>query len=207
MNLELIENLKDFENSFIQELTIQGTIKEIPEGTELLKEGQFIKVIPIVLKGSIKVLSRNEEKDFLLYYIKQNESCIMSISAALNNEKSKITAITEENSILLLIPADKIDDWTNRFPSFNKLLQKLYYSRYTDLVETINLLLFSSLEDRILDYLKNKTNINTANSIKISHRKIATDLGSSREVITRIMKKLENKKLIEISENGIKIPN
>lgn len=207
MNLELIENLKDFENSFIQELTIQGTIKEIPEGTELLKEGQYIKVIPIVLKGSIKVLSRNEEKDFLLYYIKQNESCIMSISAALNNEKSKITAITEENSILLLIPADKIDDWTNRFPSFNKLLQKLYYSRYTDLVETINLLLFSSLEDRILDYLKNKTNINTANSIKISHRKIATDLGSSREVITRIMKKLENKKLIEISENGIKIPN
>lgn len=207
MNLELIENLKDFENSFIEELTLQGTIKEIPEGTELLKEGQYIKVIPIVLKGSIKVLSRNEEKDFLLYYIKPNESCIMSISAALTNEKSKITAITEENSILLLIPADKIDDWTNRFPSFNKLLQKLYYSRYTDLVETINLLLFSSLEDRILDYLKNKTNINTASSIKISHRKIATDLGSSREVITRIMKKLENKKLIEISENGIKIPN
>jgi CRP/FNR family transcriptional regulator, anaerobic regulatory protein len=180
-----------FNSDLISEMLQFAIEKEIPKETELLREGQYIKVIPLVFSGLIRVFTRHEDKELLLYYIKPNESCIMSFSAGINNQPSKIYAKTEEDSHLLLIPVEKLIRWTKQFPDFNSLFFLQYNLRYSDLLDTINSLLFDKLDKRVYDYLKEKVAVTQHNPLKISHRQIASELGTAREVISRIVKKLE----------------
>jgi len=180
-------------------------IIQVDKNTELLREGQYVKVVPIVLNGSVRVFIRNEDKELLLYYIQPNESCIMSFSAVIENIPSKVFAVTEEKTELMAIPVSKIDDLLKQFPEFNKLFYKLYTERYADLIKSINSTLFEKLDQRILDYLQDKSKIINSNQIKVTHKQIAMDLGSSREVISRTLKKIENDGLIKLHNSLIEI--
>lgn len=182
-----------------------AVVKDVPESTELLHEGQFVSVIPLVLKGLIKVYSQHEAKELLLYYIKPNESCIMSFAAALQRQPSKVFAVTEEDSTVMLLPVDKVVSWTEQFPDINTLFFKQYNQRYSELLTTIHHLLFSTLDVRLYDYLKTKSEVVKRNPLKISHRQIAAELGTAREVITRVLKKLENEHKIKQHSNSIEI--
>ncbi len=188
-----------------KELEAHAILKEVPQGTEILREGQYVKVIPIVLEGLIKVFSRHEEKELLLYYIKPQESCIMSFAAGMKNEPSKIFAMAEEDTSALLLPTDKVAQWVREYPEVNQLFFQQYNLRYSDLLTTIHQLLFERLDKRLLDYLANKSQLTGRNPIKISHRQIAGELGTAREVISRIMKKLENDGKIRQEANTIEI--
>lgn len=194
-----------FNSDLITEMLQFAIEKEVPKDTELLREGQFIKVIPLVFSGVIKVFTRHEDKELLLYYIKPNESCIMSFSAGINNQPSKIYAVTEEDSHLLLIPTEKLGYWTKHFPDFNSLFFLQYNLRYSDLLDTINSLLFDKLDKRVYDYLKEKVAVTQHNPLKISHRQIASELGTAREVISRIVKKLEMEGKVKQSTTTIEI--
>lgn len=187
------------------EMEAHAILQEIAQGTEILREGQYVKVIPLVLEGLIKVYSRHEDKELLLYYIKSQESCIMSFAAGMKNEPSKIFAIAEEDTRVLLLPTDKVAQWVRRFPDVNQLFFQQYNIRYTDLLATIHQLLFDRMDKRILDYLVNKSMLTGRNPIKISHRQIAGELGTAREVVSRIMKKLENDGKIRQEANMIEI--
>ena len=188
-----------------KEVEAHAILKEVPQGTEILREGQYVKIIPIVLEGLIKVFSRHEEKELLLYYIKPQESCIMSFSAGMKNEPSKIFAVTEEDTTALLLPTDKVALWVRDYPEVNQLFFQQYNLRYSDLLTTIHQLLFERMDKRLLDYLVNKSLLTGRNPIKISHRQIAAELGTAREVISRIMKKLENDGKIRQEANTIEI--
>ena len=188
-----------------KEVEAHAILREVPQGTEILREGQYVKVIPIVLEGLIKVFSRHEEKELLLYYIKPQESCIMSFSAGMKNEPSKIFAVTEEDTTALLLPTDKVALWVRDYPEVNQLFFQQYNLRYSDLLTTIHQLLFERMDKRLLDYLVNKSLLTGRNPIKISHRQIAAELGTAREVISRIMKKLENDGKIRQEANTIEI--
>ena len=188
-----------------KELEAHAILKEVPQGTEILREGQYVKVIPIVLEGLIKVFSRHEEKELLLYYIKPQESCIMSFSAGMKNEPSKIFAVAEEDTSALLLPTDKVALWVRDYPEVNHLFFQQYNLRYSDLLTTIHQLLFERMDKRLLDYLVNKSLLTGRNPIKISHRQIAAELGTAREVISRIMKKLENDGKVRQEANTIEI--
>ncbi|HLP65421.1 Crp/Fnr family transcriptional regulator [Flavobacterium sp.] len=194
-----------FNSDLISEMLQFAIEKEVKKDTELLREGQFIKVIPLVFSGVIKVFTRHEDKELLLYYIKPNESCIMSFSAGINNQPSKIYAVTEEDSHLLLIPTEKLGQWTKKFPDFNSLFFLQYNLRYSDLLDTINSLLFDRLDKRVLDYLKEKVDVTQHNPLKISHRQIASELGTAREVISRIVKKLEMEGKVKQSPTTIEV--
>lgn len=187
------------------EMEAHAILQEIAQGTEILREGQYVKVIPLVLEGLIKVYSRHEDKELLLYYIKSQESCIMSFAAGMKNEPSKIFALAEEDTRVLLLPTDKVAQWVRRFPDVNQLFFQQYNIRYTDLLATIHQLLFDRMDKRILDYLVNKSMLTGRNPIKISHRQIAGELGTAREVVSRIMKKLENDGKIRQEANMIEI--
>jgi CRP/FNR family transcriptional regulator len=188
-----------------KEIETHGILKEIPRGTEILREGQYVKVIPLLLDGLIKVYSAHEEKELLLYYIKPRESCIMSFSAGMKNEPSQIYAVTEEDTTALLLPTDQVRQWTRQFPDINQLFFQQYNLRYTDLLTTIHQLLFERMDKRILDYLVNKAELTGRNPIKISHRQIAAELGTAREVVSRLLKKLENEGKIRQEANMIEI--
>ena len=189
----------------IDEIEKVSTFKSIPKETEILREGQYVKVIPIVIEGLIKVFSRFSDKELLLYYIRPKESCIMSFAASLKNDTSKVFAKTEEDSSILLLPVDEVAQWVNQFPGINELFYQQYNLRYLELLETINHVLFDKMDKRLYDYLKEKSTITNQNPIKISHRQIASELGTAREVISRVMKKLESEGKVVQHVSSIKI--
>jgi CRP/FNR family transcriptional regulator len=205
-DLDIIrKHLPFLEDALLLEMAEGGEWIELDAGIQILREGQYVKVIPIVLKGLVKVFTQAENRELLLYYIRPSESCIMSFSAILNNDPSKIFAITEEPSQMLLIPAEKISQWLRTYPKLNSLFYQQYDHRYAELIETIQQLLFNRLDQRIYDYLLELGKVKSSSLIQVKHRQIATDLGTSREVITRTLKKLEKENKVRQTEKGIQI--
>ena len=202
---QITRSLAFLGKDLLEEILTHSAVAEIPKNTEILREGQYIKVIPLLLEGLVKVSSHYEEKELLLYYIRPNESCIMSFSAGLDNQPSRVTAITEEASAALLIPVDKVSRWIKEYPGFNLLFFQQYNQRYADLIDTINHLLYDKLDKRIYDYLREKINLTGKNPLNISHRQIAQELGTAREVVSRMLKKLEAEGKLRQQSKGIKI--
>ena len=199
---EIFPNLSQ---QLANEILEKSSIIDVPENIEVMREGQYVKAVPIVTGGLIRVYTRNEDKELLLYYIQPGESCIMSFDACLKNVPSKVYASTEKNSSVLLMPTDHVFRWMKEYPEFNSLFFIQYNLRYTELLNMINQLLFEKMDVRILDYLKAKMKINGKNPIKISHRQIANDLGTAREVVSRVVKKLEHEGKVKQLATEIKI--
>jgi len=202
---QLKEILPGLSPALTQEIADNGKVMEIPAGAEILREGQYVKVIPVVISGLIKVFSSHEDKELLLYYIKPKESCIMSFAASLKNEPSSVFAITEEDSTVLVLPVAEVAKWTKQFPDINQLFFQQYNMRYVELLTTINHLLFNKLDVRVLNFLRERAELTNTNPLKISHRQIASELGTAREVISRIIKKLETEGLVIQHSSSIEI--
>lgn len=205
-DLSVIEKrLSYFGSELSKKIAAESVVKEISKGEEIIKTGQHIKVVPILLSGLLKVVTRHEDKELLLYYIQPFESCIMSFSASLKNETSKIAAIAEENCTLLLMPSAKVNTWMNDYPQLNRLFYQQYDLRYNELIETINHLVFDKLETRIYDHLKEKTRVTGKNPVKISHRELALELGTAREVVSRLVKRLEKDGKLHQNQESIEV--
>jgi CRP/FNR family transcriptional regulator, anaerobic regulatory protein len=204
-NYEIENKFRYLGNDLITELLASSVVKIFPPETELVREGQYIKYIPIVLNGLVKVFTQFEEKELLLYYIKPEQSCIMSFSSCINNNKSKIFAITEEESTVLLIPSSKIEKWVINYPSINMLFYRQYELRYSELIDTIHQMLYYKLNKRLIDYLTEKIEVTGKNPIKISHKEIANDLGTAREVVSRLVKKFEKQNMLKQYHDSIEL--
>jgi CRP/FNR family transcriptional regulator len=189
----------------LKEIIEHSPIQSFDSQTELVREGQYIKVIPIVISGIVKVFTRTDEKELLLYYILPDQSCIMSFSSALHNAKSKIVAVTEQKSTLLLLPANKVSKWIVNFPELNILFYNQYDLRYAELVDTLNHILHDKLDKRVFDYLSEKSKITGSKLIKISHKEIANDLGTAREVVSRIVKKMERENILKLHHESLEL--
>jgi CRP/FNR family transcriptional regulator, anaerobic regulatory protein len=194
-----------FSNDLLSEIAAHSSIIEIPAGTTIVREGQYIKTIPIVLKGLVKVFAGFAEKELLLYYIEPKESCVMSFSAALMNGASRISAVTEEDSLLLLLPTEQLSKWLKQFPILNNLFYSQYNLRYSEMLDTINSLLFGKMDVRLHHYLVEKAKLKNTAILSITHKQIAAELGTAREVITRVMKRLEQDGKIKQTATGIEI--
>lgn len=191
----------DLQKAFAQE----GILKEIPAHTEVMQEGKHVTLIPLVLEGLIKVYTRNEDRELLLYYIEPRESCVMSFLAGIKNQPSKIFATTELPSKLLLLPARSVETWVEKFPGLNYLFYDLYNTRYSELIDTLNQLIFQRLDVRIFEYLKEKSRVTGTRLLDLRHREIAQELGTSREVITRVLKKLEKEGKVKQTDKGLEL--
>lgn len=202
---EIINKIAFLGKDLVKEILDNSTIKEIPKGTEILKVEQHIKVIPIVLTGLVKVYSRFDERELLLYYIKEKESCVMTFSASINHEPSKVFATTIEDSVILLLPAAKLPGWLIKHPSLNTLFYQQFNLRYTEMLDTIRHVLIEKMDKRLYDYLLEKSILMGLPILKISHQQIANDLGTVREVISRIMKKLEGEGKVVQHSNSVEI--
>ncbi|WP_298423634.1 Crp/Fnr family transcriptional regulator [uncultured Kordia sp.] len=199
------QQLAFLEPELVSEIITTSSIQKFSKGTQILREAQYIKVLPVVLEGSVKVFSRFNEKELLLYYIQPVQSCVMSFSSCLNQQPSKVFAITEEDSKILLIPATNISIWLKSYPKFNALFYQQYDLRYSELLDTIQHVLINRMDKRLYDYLLQKSKVTQQQSFKITHGEIANELGTAREVISRVMKKLEAEGKISQTSDGIKI--
>lgn len=197
--------LTNLSSDLLSEILAEGTVQEIPFNTEILREGQYVNVIPVVLQGLVKVYTRYEGRELLLYYIEPNQSCVMSFSAALKNAPSRVLAKTEEASVILLLPSDKVTQWTSQFADLNNLFFDQYNQRYSDLLDTIQHLVFDKMDVRLMSYLSNKQQKTGDQFIRMSHREIANELGTVREVVSRLLKKLEVEGKLEQTAQGIRL--
>lgn len=189
---DIKKQLSFLKPALVNVLLENSTLANFEKGTKILRFEQYVKVLPIVISGLVKVFAKFEEKELLLYYIQPNQSCVMSFTAGLKNSTSKIFAVTEEDSKILLIPFQKIPQLLKEYPEFNNLFYAEYDLRYSDLLGTLEDVLVNKLDKRLIDYLTNKAKFTNTKQLKLTHLEIAKELGTSREVVSRVIKKLEN---------------
>ncbi len=190
----------------MEEIENISTIKIFKKETVILKEGSYVKVIPLVISGLVKVYKEEENgNEVLLYYIKPGESCIMSIIAAEKNVAINIRGVVEEDAEIVLIPIEKLNHIRKNYPKWNTFVYALFNEKFVEVIEMVKILTFSNKDKRLEDYLTRKAQLNKSNTILKSHQQIANELGSSREVISRLLKKLEKEGKIELSQRQIKI--
>lgn len=189
-----------------EELITISTVATIQSGTVILKQGGYVKVIPLMLQGLAKVFKEEENgNEVLLYYIKPGESCVMSITTLVRNEASKVKAVIEEDSELVIIPADKALEIARKYPKWNEFIYDLFNIKFDELLNVIKILTFSNKDIRLLEYLKKEVALKGSAILHTTHQHIAYDLGSSREVISRLLKKLENEGAILLKKGSIEV--
>lgn len=191
----------------IEEIISGSVIKDLPGNTQIFREGQCVKTIPIVLTGLAKAYMVHEEKELLLHYIKPGEISTMLLTAGLNNEQSKVFVSTEENTTALFLPVSRIAKWMEQSPGLGMFFFRQYNMQYNDMLETIHNIAFDKMDDRLFRYLKNKVLVTNANPLRISHKQIAAELGTAREVVTRALKRLEDEGKVALTACTIKLLN
>ena len=197
-----------FEEELLKEILTIGEYKKVDEGTELIDIGSDIEFMPLIIKGAIKILREDENGDELvLYFIEQGDTCAMTITCCIGQTKSKIRAVTEVETELLMIPIQKISEWMNKYQTWQSFILQSYHERMQELLEAIDTIAFLNMDERLLKYLKDKAMINRNEVIQVTHKEIANDLHTSRVVVSRLLKALEIKGEILLNRNQIKILN
>ncbi|MFC3159449.1 CRP/FNR family transcriptional regulator, anaerobic regulatory protein [Chryseobacterium arachidis] len=191
---------------FLIEFHQHAVASKIKAKTEIVREGQKNKFVPFLIKGSIRVFTLNDGRELIYYYIRENDSCLMTFSSIFTDCTSRIYAVAEEDSDVLLVPISVVHEWLIRFPEINRLFYYEYDKRFLDVMNMVNDAVFHRLDKRVLNYIKQQITIRGNNPIKLTHREIANSLGTSREVISRVLKKVENEGEIIQTKEGIKMP-
>ena len=185
-------------------LTELGTSKIFHKGEMILNEHAYIHSLPIVTTGSIKVLQSDDDyREMLLYYIHPGETCIMSFLGGIHREKSKIKAVAEEESTVLLIPIEKMPELVREFPEWIGYIFKIYHKRFEELLEVVNEVSFKKMDERMFQHIKKKSELSGSSTLSVTHEELANDLGTARVVVSRLLKQMEKEGLIELGRNKI----
>jgi CRP/FNR family transcriptional regulator len=193
-------------NTLLGKLKKEGTIKTFSPDTVLIDENDYIKFVPIVLNGSIKVFKMDEDgREMLLYYIKPGESCVMSFLGATCNGTSKIKAVVEEKAEVLVLPVHKATDLIRENPQWIQFIFELYNRRFEELLTVVNAIAFQKVDVRLWELLKTKVKMLKTDELNMTHQQIADELGTAREVVSRLLKQLERDKKISLGRNKVKI--
>ncbi len=191
-------------SSLLERLKKEGTLKSFPADAVIIDEHEYIRNVPIVISGSIKVLKLDEEgHEMLLYYIQPGESCVMSFLGAVCHGTSKIRAIVDEPSEVLILPIHKAIELIRDFPSWLEFIFQLYNRRFEELLSVINAIAFTKVDERLLLFLQTKVKMNQMNELNITHQQIADELGTAREVVSRLLKQLEKAGKVSLGRNRI----
>ncbi|MBL0330860.1 MAG: Crp/Fnr family transcriptional regulator [Bacteroidetes bacterium] len=181
-----------------------GFTKTFAEGEVILNENAYIKAIPIVTTGSIRVMRTDDDgREILLYYIKAGESCIMSFLGGIHHDTSKVRAIAEEETEILFIPIDKVNLLIKDFPEWLDYIFRLYHKRFEELLDVVNAVAFKKLDQRLLDFIKTKCDLTNSHTLYVTHEQLANELGSARVVISRLLKQMEDEGLVKLGRNKI----
>jgi len=195
-----------FEPALLNELQRFGELKYFKEGDIIMDYGKYIRMMPIVVSGTIKVFRKDEQgKEILLYYLSSNESCSMAYSCCVEAKKSEVKAIAEDDVELIAIPNIKLDEWLCKYPSWKNYIMRSFNERFLELLKSIESIAFHKLDERLIAYLKEKQRLSGYSVIKASHNVIADELATSRVVVSRLLKQLENDGRILLYRNEIKL--
>jgi CRP/FNR family transcriptional regulator len=195
-----------FEPALLAELEANSMLMSIPGGQTMLNPGQSIRAVPLLLSGTFKVSRVNEEgQELLLYYVKEGESCAMTFTCCMMSHFSVIRGTAEEDSDLLCVPMNVMDDWMHKYPTWKRFVMTTILSRFTEILKSIDDIAFKKLDDRLVNYLKEKSKTTGSALINLTHQQIGDDLGTNRVVVSRLLKKLEMDNKLLLYRNQIKL--
>lgn len=197
-----------FEPELIQELESLFPAKKFPQGEVLMEPGSRIRFVPLILEGSVKVTRTEADgKEILLYFVGPNSSCAMTFTCCMEDRISEIKAVVEEDILLLQVPFGRMDAWMQQYPSWKGFVMKTIRERFDELLRTIDQIAFHKLDERLLKYLQDHIQNNGSSLINLSHQQMADDLATSRVVISRLLKKLEQDGKVLLFRNQVKVLN
>jgi CRP/FNR family transcriptional regulator, anaerobic regulatory protein len=175
---------------------------EFEAGQTIIEPGQYIKMVPIVMNGSIKVMRTDDEgHDLFLYYIDPGETCAVSLTCCSVMSPSNVKAVAEEKTTIVAIPARLHEEWSHEYRQWKDFVAQTYQKRFQSLFQAIDDIAFKKMDERLLKYLVVKSKQAKSNELSMTHQEIASELGTSREVISRLLKQLEQRKLVELGRN------
>ena len=193
-----------FEAGLLELIERESTLKTFQARDVIMRRGQYIKSTLLVLKGRIKIYREHEDGgEFLVYYLQPGEACAISLTCLQHSEASEVTAIAEEDTEVLLIPAELMEMLMGNYKICYEFVIKTYRARFDELLSVIDNIAFRNMDERLESYLKRHIEVTGRKQIDLSHQQIAQDLNSSREVISRLLKKMEQRKLVQLHRTMI----
>jgi len=195
-----------FEDELVKTLLNNGHYKRIEANTEVMRIGDKITFIPLVISGLIKVMRQDENgQEILLYFLKSGEVCSTTLSCCMDNAYSNIIAITEEDAEIFFIPVNQIDNWMGKYPTWKKFIMLSFRARFDELLQTIDSIAFMKMDQRLIKFLMDQCSSKGTKVFYGTHQEIASQLNTSREVISRLLKQLEKDGKVTLSRNRVDI--
>lgn len=195
-----------FEDALLEEIAKVGKHQKFNADSILIEIGEVIKHMPILLNGAIKILREDDEgNELLLYFLERGDTCAMTLTCCLGNHKSEITAVSETDGEMILIPIEKMEDWIVKYKSWRNFVFESYNTRLMEMLEAIDTMAFLKMDERLYKYLTDKAKVLGTTEISNTHLEIASDLHTSRVVISRLLKSLEIEGKIQMNRNKIEI--
>ncbi len=195
-----------FEEALIDEIVKVATFKEFKADDYLIEIGDYIKTMPLLVNGAIKILREDENGDeLLLYFLERGDTCAMTLTCCMGQAKSRIRAIAETDGSLLMIPVEKMEDWLTKYKTWRNFVFDSYNVRLMEMLEAIDTLAFMNLDERLYKYLTDKAKVIGNTEIQNTHQEIAYEMHTSRVVISRLLKALEIEGKIKLHRNKIEI--
>lgn len=203
----LDKNFSQFYDSELKdEIAKVGSLKNIKEGVHLMDVGQYVKTIPLIVKGKLKIFREDEEgNELFLYYLYNGEACAISLVCTINDRVSQVRAVAMEDTQIISIPIEHMDKFMMTYRSWYQFVVRTYGLRMNEMLHTIDSIAFMKMDERLLAYLEKSVEVNGNSTINDTHQNIATELNTSREVISRLLKQMEKKGLVKLSRNHIEV--
>lgn len=196
----------DFEKQLVNDLSASSEIKTFKNGDVIMRTGQNIRFTVLVLSGLIKVYREDQEgNEHFMYYLQPGEACAVSMACGLRQQTSQMQAKAVAETEVIAVPLQQVDDWMTRYKSWDHFVLETYRNRFEELLTTIDHIAFRNMDERLVFYLKKHQQTLNSDFLTISFTEIAQELNSSREVISRLMKKLSEKGLVKLHRNQIEI--
>ena len=195
-----------FEPSLIALIEKEALLRHFQPGEVVMRTGQYIKSTALVLEGRLKIYREGPDGgEFLMYYLEPGQACAVSMICAMQSDTSEITAVAEEETELLLIPVHLMDDMMKDHKSWYQFVIQTYRNRFDELLNVVDHVAFRNMDERLEFYLKRYKEKTGKTKVELSHQQIAEDLNSSREVISRLLKKMEQRGLLKLNRNLIEL--
>ena len=187
-----------------EDIKKSGRIKHVTRDTVLMEPGAEVIFVPIVEKGVLRILREREQKEIFLYHLYPGQTCALAINCCQANKKSMVKAIAEEDSEILQIPANLVEDWF-KYPEWKTYVNSTYGSRFAELIDVIDLIAFSNMDKQVLHYLRERTRAAGTKALYITHQQIAAELHTHREAISRLLRTMESKNILKLGRNVIEL--
>jgi len=202
---ELMQLFPVFERDLAEYLSEIGETKSFSEGSVLMKTGQYFRAAMLIISGRVKLYREGEDGgDFFMYFLEGGNACALSMICATRNQTSEIMAVADEDTEVLMIPIQHMDELMTRYKSWYYFVLETYRNRFEELLVVIDNIAFKNMDERLVWYLKRQT-AKMGKQLPLTHQQIANDLNSSREVISRLLKKMERNRLLVLHRNSIEM--